>query len=367
MNRLRTRFILAFITVIFLMGCLTLSVSIAADTLGLVPENQQMDALLAQVQPGVWAEFQEISRREAPRRLATFLLIGAGVVTVAGILLSRSLTRPLDELADAARDIGAQNLSRRVKVKGTDEISDVARAFNEMATRLEQAETLRRNLLADVAHELRTPVTVLQGNLRAILDDVYPLDKEEVARLYEHTLHLTRLIDDLRELAQAEARQLPLNLSGVDVARLVKDTAVAFHPICESEGLTLRAELLGSLPTIHADRARLRQSLNNLLDNAIRHSTASSTIVMQAEQLPDELQLRVIDSGEGIAAEHLGHIFDRFYRVDATRSRETGGTGLGLAIVKAIAEAHGGWVTVTSAGQDQGSQFTIHLPMDKSG
>jgi signal transduction histidine kinase len=361
MNHLRTRFILAFIGVILMVVILPISFALTAEALGLLPEDRRYDQLIEQVPPDVLAEFETLSQRALPRQLAAFLLIGATVATVAGVLLSRSLTRPLDELAAAARDIGAQNLSRRVNVKGTDEIADVATAFNEMAGRLEQQETLRRNLLADVAHELRTPVTVLQGNLRAILDDVYPLEKEEVARLYEQTLHLTRLIDDLRELAQAEAHQLPLNVTAVDVAKLVKETAVTFQPICDHEGITLRAELLGALPIIQADQARLRQSLNNLLDNAIRHTPRNGTITMQAEQLPGELQLRVIDTGEGITAEHREHVFDRFYRIDPARSRETGGTGLGLAIVKAIVEAHGGKITVESDGKGQGSRFVIHL------
>lgn len=361
MNRLRTRFILAFIGVIILMLLSTVGFYVGAEWLGLVPEDRRIMELLDQLPPETMAEIEAISRRTAPKQLLFFLLIGAGNSIVVAVLLSRSLVKPLDELANAARDIGAQNLSRRVNMQGTDEIADVARAFNEMASRLEQAETLRRNLLADVAHELRTPVTVLQGNLRAILDDVYPLEKEEVARLYEQTLHLTRLIDDLRELAQAEAHQLPLNLSAVDVAKLVKETAVTFRPICESEGIMLRAELLGALPVIQADHARLRQSLNNLLENAIRHTPAGGVVTMQAEQLPGELQLRVVDTGEGIPVEHLEHVFDRFYRVDAARSREMGGSGLGLAIVQAITEAHGGRVTVESAGKGQGSRFTIHL------
>jgi len=362
MNRLRTRFFLAFIGVIVLMLISAMGLATAAQALGYMPEDQRLLELLEQVSPEVLTEIQAITQRTAPRQLAVFLLIAALNSILVAVLLSRSLAKPLDELVAAARDIGAQNLSRRVQVRGKDEIADVAQAFNEMAARLEQAETLRRNLLADVAHELRTPVTVLQGNLRAILDDVYPLEKEEVARLYEQTLHLTRLIDDLRELAQAEAHQLPLNLSEVDVTKLVKETAVVFQPLCDIAGITLRAELLGALPTIQADRARLRQSLNNLLDNAIRHTQAGGTITMQAEQLPEELQLRVLDTGEGIPPAHLEHVFDRFYRIDAARSRETGGTGLGLAIVKAIAEAHHGRVTVHSDGPNQGSQFIIHLP-----
>lgn len=362
MNKLRTRFIISFIIVIILMIVIPVVMAMIADYFGLFPEDRRFAQLFNQVPPEILAEFNRLSAQTLPRQLAVFLLIGAGVGTIAGVLLSRSLAKPLDALADAARDIGAQNLSRRVEVIGTDEIADVAKAFNDMASRLEEAETLRRNLLADVAHEIRTPVSVIQGNLRAILDGVYPLEEKEVARLYEQTLHLTRLIDDLRELAQAEAHQLNLDIMTVDVASLVKDTAVTFKPICETEQIELRAELLGKLPPIRADQARLRQSLVNLVDNAIRHTPAQGMVTLQAEQLPGALHLRVIDSGSGIPAEHIDHVFDRFYRIDEARSRNTGGTGLGLAIVKAIAEAHGGTVSVTSHGRGQGSQFTICLP-----
>lgn len=363
MNRLRTRFIVSFIIVIVLMVIIPVSVAQLVASFGLLPPDRGFARLFEQIPPEVLTQFTTLSQHALPRQLAIFLLLGAGVGTLAGVLLSRSLTKPLDELADAARDIGAQNLSRRVEIKGTDEISDVAKAFNEMASRLEEAETLRRNLLTDVAHELRTPVSVIQGNLRAILDGVYPLEEEEVARLYEQSLHLTRLIDDLRELAQAEAHQLPLNMSEVDIAKLVKDTAVTFKPICEAEQITLRVELLGKLPFIQADKARLRQSLVNLVDNAIRHTPAKGTITIQTEEVGAELQLRIIDSGVGIEPEHIAHVFNRFYRADEARSRNTGGTGLGLAIVKAIAEAHGGYVTAASNGRGQGSQFTLCLPL----
>ena len=208
MNRLRSRFILAFVSVIVLMLLVPFILSTIATVLNLDRPDPEIQALIAEIPPDVAERMVEVFRRSISIQLAIFLLIGAGIGTVMAVLLSRTLAKPLDELADAARDIGEQNLSRRVVVTGADEIIAVATSFNEMATQLEQAEDLRKNLLTDVAHELRTPVTVIQGNLRAILDDVYPLDKEEVARLYEQTLLLTRLIDDLRELAQAEAHQL---------------------------------------------------------------------------------------------------------------------------------------------------------------
>lgn len=282
---------------------------------------------------------------------------------VFGILMSRSLTAPLNNLADAARSIGARDLSKRVEEKGSDEMIAVTRAFNEMAADLEEAEQLRRNMLADVAHELRTPLTVVQGNLRAILDEVYPLDQSEVARLYEQTRLLSRLVNDLHELAQAEAKQLPLNREAIDIAELVETVSDTFHPSAEAKGVALRCKLDSDTPPVQVDAARLTQVLQNLLANALRHTPKGGSITVQLHPHSDTLRLSVTDTGEGIPPDHLPHVFDRFYRADPARTRDRGGAGLGLAIARALVEAHGGSISVTSVGvPGQGSRFTIDLP-----
>ena len=363
MNRLHIRFILSFLVVIFLATFLPFVLAGIIRNVGFTPE-EEVRQIMSQISPEQIKLLSDFFRRSILIQLGLFLGIGGLVGTGAGILLSRNLTAPIIKLTNAARAIGAKDLSRRVDVQGSEEIELLATSFNEMAAKLENAENLRQNLLADVAHELRTPLTVIQGNLRAILDDVYPLEKDEIARLYEQTLHLTRLIEDLRELSHAEADQLPMNMAPVDVAKLVKETAVTFTPLVKAENITLRAELLGALPTIPADQARLRQSLHNLLNNAIQHTPAGGTITLQAEQTGDQLNLRVFDNGDGIPPEHLEHIFDRFARVEQSRRRDKGGSGLGLAIVRAIAQAHGGKVTATSPGTGQGSTITILLPVN---
>ncbi|MCB0163580.1 MAG: HAMP domain-containing protein [Anaerolineae bacterium] len=300
--------------------------------------------------------------------LGQTLFTTAGLAAVGGIvfgiLMSRTLTAPLNNLAEAARSIGARDLSKRVEEKGSDELIAVARAFNEMAADLESAEQLRRNLLADVAHELRTPLTVVQGNLRAILDEVYPLDQSEMARLYEQTRLLSRLVNDLHELAQAEAKQLPLNRDETDIARLVGTVSDTFRPSAEAKGITLNSEIAADTPPVQVDAARLTQVLQNLLANALRHTPEGGRITIQAGPDGDSLRLSVADTGEGIPPEHLPHVFDRFYRTDHARTRDRGGAGLGLAIVRALVEAHGGSIKVTSAGvPGQGSTFTILLPL----
>lgn len=301
------------------------------------------------------------------RSLLLVAAVGGVLGILFGILASRSLTSPLSRLAEAARAIGARDLTRRVEVEGSDEVKEVAQAFNDMAATLEGAETLRRNLVADVAHELRTPLSVLQGNLRAMLDDVYSLDKAEISRLYDETRLLSRLVNDLHELAQAEAGQLRLNRQTTDLADLVQSTAAAFSPAAEAKGVTLSTQVALDLPLVTADPARLTQVLHNLLANALRHTPSGGTISLRAGcELGKESQvwLAVQDSGEGISFRDLPHVFDRFYRADPARSRATGGAGLGLAIVRAIVEAHGGRVSAVSDGTPgHGSTFTVQLPL----
>jgi signal transduction histidine kinase len=291
--------------------------------------------------------------------LVTVTLLGISV----GVLLSRGLSAPLSNLAEAARAIGGRNLTRRVDVRGSQEVQEVARAFNEMASKLEQAETLRQNLLADVAHELRTPLSVIQGNLQAILDDVYALEKTEIAQLYDQTRQLSHLVDDLHQLAQAEAGQLHLEIAEVDMAHLLADITEVYTPIATAAGIELITQPVGDFSTIRGDRARLTQCLQNLLNNALRFTPAGGKVIVTIDQYPEYITLQVADSGAGILSEHLPYVFDRFYRVDPARSRETGGTGLGLAISRAIIEAHRGEITAHSDGLGLGSTFTIRLPV----
>jgi signal transduction histidine kinase len=184
-----------------------------------------------------------------------------------------------------------------------------------------------------------------------------------MARLYEHTRFLSRLVNDLHELAQAEARQLPLELGETDLGHLIRTTADSFRPEMESKGISLETKLADDLPRLAVDQARLAQVLQNLLANALRHTPPGGTITVEAGPEADFLYLTVADTGEGIAPAHLPHIFDRFYRTDPGRSRDRGGTGLGLAISRALIEAHGGEIRVASPGPGQGTIFTIQLPL----
>ena len=301
--------------------------------------------------------------QEIPLDLLRALLFAGILGIVGGIAASRIVAAPITRLADAARAVGAGDLGTRVPANSSStELDELTTAFNKMAADLQHAAELRTSLMADVSHELRTPLTVLEGNLRAALDHVYELDEEQIANLYEQTRHLIRLVSDLRELALAEAAQLPLDIKPLDVDRLAAETAAAFDLLAEEKEVQLQTQLAPDMAPIAADRVRVRQSLHNLLANALRHTPPGGTITIAARSEAQGIALSVADTGEGIDARSLVHVFDRFYRTDPSRSRETGGSGLGLAIVKALVEAQGGRIEAASPGPGQGSVFTMHFP-----
>ncbi len=284
-------------------------------------------------------------------------LIGAAL----GLAFSRSLTRPLNRLATAARAIAAKDLAQRVEPGGTEEVANVGRAFNDMADSLQKAEELRRNLVADVAHELRTPLSVMQGNLAAQLDGLFPLDLAETARLYDETRLLSRLVDDLRELAQAEAGQLHLNIGVIDLRPMLASTAEAFYALAGEKQVTIGVDAPDDLPPVRADGERVAQVLRVLLTNAVRHTPTQGAITLSAAARAGMVEVSVRDTGEGIAPSEVPYVFDRFWRGDKSRARETGGSGLGLAIAKQLIETQGGTIGVESA-IGQGSRFWFTLP-----
>ena len=314
--------------------------------------------------PEVVAYFEEIRYERLVPNPFLALFIVSGIAIVAGVLVSRMLASPMSDLEEAAVDIGRGDLGTRVEPHGSQEMVAVATAFNDMAAQLEKAESLRRSLLADVAHELRHPLHVLQGNLQAMQDGVYPMNEEEFERLIAQTGHLTVMVNDLHVLAQAEARQLPLFSQEVDIAGLVKEVTAVYQPLAAARSIDLHVELLGTMPpAMMIDKARIRQAVQNLLENALRHTPDGGHIMVTVQQQDGRLLIVISDDGEGIAPDQLSLVFDRLYRGDPSRQRIGESTGLGLAISKAIVDAHGGTITAGSPGVDQGSTFTIILPL----
>ena len=314
--------------------------------------------------PEVIAYFQQLqTERVIPNPLLGLGVVGA-LAIIAGVIVSRWLASPMSALEEAANEIGQGELGTRIEPRGSQEMVAVASAFNDMAQQLERAESVRQGLLSDVAHELRHPLHVLQGNMQAMQDGIYPVNDEEIERRMTQTRHLTVMVHDLHVLAQAEAHRLPLHVQEVDIAGLVKEVAADYQPLAQARGIDMHVELLGTMPpTITVDRARIRQAVQNLLDNALRHTPDEGEITLTVQLQDGRLDIIVMDSGVGIAPNQLPLVFDRLYRGDLSRQREGGSTGLGLAISKALVDVHGGTITADSPGEGQGSTFTIELPL----
>jgi signal transduction histidine kinase len=291
-------------------------------------------------------------------------LVAIAVAFLMTFFLSRRILAPIQALTLTANRLGKGDFSQRVQVKGKDEVSELGRTFNAMASNLEQAEQLRRNMVADVAHELRTPLSNLQGYLEAISDGVVKPDADTIHSLNEDAALLSRLVNDLQELSLAEAGELRLHRQTDDIARLINQTTAAMQARATAKGLSLSLDLADGLPAVNIDSQRVSQVMRNLLENAVAHTSKGDAITVTARQHDQWLEVTVTDTGEGIPAEDLAKIFERFYRVDKSRTRATGGSGLGLTIARRLVEAHGGHIRVESE-LGKGSRFTFTLPVSE--
>lgn len=293
------------------------------------------------------------------------VLAAAGVVLVAslvGVSLARRLTTPLRELTGALRDMEAGKLEQRVETRGQDEIGELVLSFNRMSAEIARANQLRRQMTADIAHDLRTPLSVITGYLEALADGTLPPSPERFQTLKSEATLLQRLIEDLRTLSLADAGELTLQREDIDMGAFLRDVQRFYAMQAEAAGVAVRTELPRALPAISADRVRLGQVLGNLITNGLRHTPAGGSITLGAAPEDDSLRVWVRDTGEGIAPEKLQHIFERFYRVDEARTQADGQTGLGLAITRALVEAHGGRISAASE-PGQGTTMTITLPL----
>jgi two-component system sensor histidine kinase BaeS len=293
---------------------------------------------------------------------AGLVVLVVGVVAlVVGIRIARTVGRPLSELVDAAGRIEAADYSVRVAEPrgGRGELRGLARAFNQMAARLETEDATRRRLLADVSHELRTPLAVIQGNVEALLDGVYPPDEAHLRPILDEIGVMERLVDDLRTLSLAESGALPLHREATDVPTLLEDVAAAHRAPAAAARVELRVEPAPDLPVIEIDPVRMRQVVSNLVDNAIKVMPDGGTVTLSAAAGDGTLSIEVSDDGPGIPAEQLETVFERF-----AKSAESRGSGLGLAIARAIVTAHGGTITATAyPAARRGTTIRIALPL----
>jgi len=299
--------------------------------------------------------------------LALGVAVAAATITAAVMswFLSLRIVRPIGALAEAAERISRGRYGERVPVTGRDELGILAGAFNEMAASLESAERVRRQLLSDLAHELRTPLATIEGYVEGVRDGVVPPTAETWSVLEAESRRIRRLVDDLQKVSRAEERQLDLRLEPLAPATIVAEAVQAAGPAYAAKGVALEAAVADGLPPVAVDRDRIGEVLANLLDNALRHTPAGGRVEVRAGGGGDEVELAVADSGEGIAPEHLHRVFERFYRVDRGRSRARGGSGIGLAIARALVEAHGGRIRAESDGPGRGSRFVVSLPAER--
>ena len=320
------------------------------------------------ISPGIPPSADLASLNIVYRAIGRFFLWG-GLLAVAlalllTFILSRRILAPVKALTQAARRLGKGDFSQRVPSKDKGEVGELAQSFNSMADDLERAEQLRRNMVADVAHELRTPLSNLGGYLEAIRDGVLKPDSETIHSLDEEASLLSRLVDDLQELSLADAGELKLICEKEAIARLIKQAAAALQPQAAAKGVTISESLPDRLPPVNIDSQRIRQVLRNLIENAVAHTNQGDSITVTAWQQDSQVKISVADTGEGIPAEDLPNIFERFYRVDKSRTRATGGSGLGLTIAKRLVEAHGGKIEVESE-PGKGSTFTFIIPISE--
>lgn len=295
------------------------------------------------------------------------LLLG-GVLALSAALvitlfLSRLLSAPIHALTLATQRVGAGDFSAKVNPAGKSEVGELVTNFNSMAIDLSQAEQRRRDLIADVAHELRTPVADIQVYLEAIHDGLMERSQSNLDSIYEDITLLSRLINDLQLMALADTGRLGLVRQPEDISQVVSNVITSMRPQIDAKELTL-ACVLPELPQVEIDAHQISQVLHNLLDNAVRHTPRKGEIAIEVHENNGSIELAVSDSGEGISAEDMPHLFERFYRVDKTRTRHTGGSGLGLAIARRLVEAHGGKITVQSKA-GKGSRFSFTVPLAK--
>ena len=294
------------------------------------------------------------------------ILVAGGVAAATALLLARwlarGMTQPLRDMAQAARKMETGDYSQRIRTASRDEVGQLAHAFNRMSTELEQLERLRRDLVANVSHELKTPISSLRAHLENLLDGVEHPDPEVLQVMLAQSERLGRLVEQLLDLSRLESGDVPLERLPVRLGPLVSEVLSEIEISSAETGVSVEGEVPPDLPPVYADRERVHQVLFNLLDNAVRFTPPGGHVVVRASRRNGNCEIRVEDTGSGIAPEHLPRLFERFYRVDPARSRDDGGTGIGLAIARSVVEAHGGRIRAESE-VGKGSVFTFELPV----
>jgi signal transduction histidine kinase len=289
-------------------------------------------------------------------------LVAIGLALLLAIILSRTLTRPIRELTLATQVVASGNPAQQVPVRSRDELGQLAASFNHMSADLARSFDLRRQMTADVAHELRTPISIILGHAEAVHDGVLPASPETFEIVREEAERLEHLVDDLRTLSMADAGELKLSMQPHSVVGLIHGAEKIFAHQARQKGIVIETRLDADLTEIDVDARRVREVLTNVLDNAVRYTPAGGLIRISANRVNGDLEIRIEDSGPGVEADDLDRIFERFYRTEAARTREEGGSGLGFAIARSIVEKHSGKIWAESE-PGHGLIVIIRLPM----
>lgn len=324
-------------------------------------DGEQVGAVVTTGEPPE-LDLREQNYLARTNRVSLYAALGAvALALILGLILTRTLTRPIRALTRATQAVAAGDLEQQVEVPSRDELGELAMAFNQMSADLAQANEARRQMTADIAHDLRTPLTVISGYLESLRDGVLQPTPARFETMYNEAQHLLRLVEDLRTLSLVDAGELTLNRVTVPPRPLLERLATAYHHPAEQRGVALHIEAADPLPEIFVDPDRMVQVLGNLVSNALRYTPQGGQITLGAFRRGDDVILTVADTGEGIPPEALDRVFDRFYRVDESREYHEGETGLGLAIARSLVEAHGGTIAVESTLR-AGTTFSITLP-----
>jgi two-component system sensor histidine kinase BaeS len=375
-SKLRTRLgwkLMASYLIVILVGVVTLIAAVeavipTAFNRHLLGMQQMMGSMhgLEEMSSDLFTNFRD-AVTEALLFSTTAALVSALIVS---FFVSRRVVTPIRQMMEASQRIAAGRYQERVEAVGADELGQLAHSFNQMASTLEQTEAMRRDLIANVAHELRTPLASIKGYMEGMLDGVLSAETDTYQQIYYEADRLQRLVDDLQELSRVEAGAFKLECRPLAVGELIQQTAARLRPQFEEKGVNLVLRVPNNLPLVQADEDRLNQVLLNLVGNALQYTPSGGAVTITAQisnlkpHIPQsELLVSIHDTGLGVAAEHLPHLFNRFYRVDKSRSRAGGGSGIGLTIAKHLVEAHGGHIWAESAGVGKGSAFSFSLPL----
>jgi two-component system sensor histidine kinase BaeS len=367
-SHLRWKLFLSYLVVILIAAVVVASASILAVPTAFERHLSEMSTMMGdrsqELEMGLLSSF----RRGASEALVLAALLAFVAALVLSLIISRRVVVPVQDIMAASQRIAGGYYDERVGVPGgapsgdMDELGRLAQSFNHMAASLQRTESLRQELIGNVAHELRTPLASIKGYMEGLIDGVLPAQAETFQHVHREADRMQRLVDDLQELSRVEAGAIKLELQSIPVSRLVEAARSRLGRQFEEKGVSLETDLAEELPPVRADESRIGQVLLNLVGNALQYTPAGGRVCIRARREGDAVRLSVEDNGIGIAAEDLPHVFERFYRADKSRSRAGGGTGIGLTIARHLVEAHGGAIQAESAGAGRGSTFRFTLP-----